>query len=55
MFLKLFVERYGYKGLTVAVSEFIARAPEFPGDVELAKVIGEMLGNLEVALREVNN
>jgi hypothetical protein len=48
-----YLQKYGYRGLSVAVGEFIRRAPEFRGDQELAKVLGEMIADLESALQSI--
>lgn len=45
--LQVFVAKYGRRGFGLVVREFIARAPTFEGDEELAKHLGKMLGELE--------
>lgn len=46
-----FKEKYGVKGLTLIVGEFIGRAPDFPGAMELAEQLGYMMADLESALK----
>lgn len=47
-----FKTKYGTKGWRLLVEEFINRAPTFRGDTVLAKGIGEMMADLESALKE---
>lgn len=44
-----FVIKYGTHDFSLPIKEFIRRAPEFPADKELAKIIGELMGDLESA------
>ena len=46
-----FKEKYGTKGFHLLIAEFIARAPEFRGDKELAAAIAQAMGDLEEALK----
>lgn len=48
-----FKAKYGEHGagLRLVIEEFIKRAPEFKGDSELAKMIGEGMADLEAVLR----
>ena len=48
-----YLRLYGYSSLSLVVKEFIARAPEFKGDNELAAQLGVMLADLESALRSL--
>ena len=45
--LRIDVDRAVLERLIGRVSEFIARAPQFEGDLELARQIGEDIGKLE--------
>ena len=53
MDIKEFVKKYGYNTPTLLIAQFIQKAPEFPGDKELAKGLGEMVADLEEALMKV--
>ena len=44
-----FVQKYGTKGPSLIISRFIELAPAFPQEIELARVIGEMISDLEFA------
>lgn len=48
-----FVEKYGTEGASLLVAAFIERAPAFADDVELAKQLGVMIGDLQSALENV--
>lgn len=52
MNIEEFKKQYGVRGfgLSSLVQEFIRRSPEFPGDRELAGMIGEVMADLESAL-----
>lgn len=45
-----FQKKWGTHGWQLPIEEFIRRAPEFKGDLELAKVIGEIFADLESVL-----
>lgn len=45
------LKKYGYKTIPLLVEEFINRAPEFKGDLDLAALLGEAMADLESALR----
>jgi hypothetical protein len=47
-------QKYGNKGISLVISEFINRAPSFKGDSELAAEIGRMTADLEAALKQVS-
>ncbi len=51
MDIKDFCRKYGYRGLSCVVEEFIRRAPGFPGDLELAEALGKILVDLESGLK----
>lgn len=53
MTIERFAKRYGTKGLTLLIGEFIRRAPDFPGGEDLAKQLGTMLADLESALMDL--
>jgi hypothetical protein len=52
MTLAEFKAKWGIKTPNLIIGEFIARAPEFPGDEALAETIGELLGDLESMLNQ---
>ncbi len=45
-----FLEKYGTHGWRLVIEQFIERAPEFKGDKEIAKIIGEIVADLESVL-----
>lgn len=45
-----FITKYGTDTPQLLIAEFIRRSPEFKGDNELAKSIGTMMGDLQLAL-----
>lgn len=47
-----FLKQYGTHGWSLCIKEFIRRAPEFSGDKDLAKIIGEVVAALESMLNE---
>lgn len=49
--MKEFIEKWGTVGWKIPIKEFIERSPEFRGDVEIAKIIGEVVADLETAIR----
>ncbi len=51
MTMQEYLEKYGYRGLSIVVEEFIRRSPAFAGDIRLAEQLGIMLADLESALR----
>jgi hypothetical protein len=55
MTIQQFVVEYGFKTPTLLIAMFIARAPRFEGDTELAAQLGRMVADLESALEEVLN
>lgn len=50
-----FKTKWGTEGWRLLIEAFIKRAPSFPGDLELAGKIGEMVSDLESALESENN
>lgn len=48
-----FRDKWGAEGPTLIVGNFIELAPEFPGDRERAQIIGEMMGDLQFALKHL--
>ena len=47
-----FIKKYKTQDAWKApIEEFIRKAPEFSGDLELARSIGELMADLEFALR----
>ena len=47
-----FIKKYKTQDAWKApIEELIRKAPEFPGDLELSKRIGELVADLEFALR----
>ena len=46
-----YCNKYGYRGLSCLVERFIEASPQFEGDIELAEVIGTVIGDLEEAIR----
>lgn len=47
-----FIEKYKTQtNWKAPIEEFIRKAPEFAGDLELSKRIGELVADLEFALR----
>lgn len=54
MDLHEYLMKYGYRGLSIMVTEFIIRSPEFQGKQELVLEIGTALSNLEHALKTAN-
>lgn len=49
--IKEFLEKYGTETVSLAVSRLIEKAPKFDGDIELARLLGEMMADLKMALR----
>lgn len=49
-----FKKEHGSRGLSLLIQEFIRKAPEFEGDMELAKKLGRIVGDLEYALDHLN-
>lgn len=45
-----FLAKYGTHGWQLLIGEFIRRAPEFPGDLQLADEIGKMVTDLSSVL-----
>lgn len=52
MNMQKFVEKYGWKGLSMMVEQLISRAPAFDGDGDLAEVLGACCSDLESALKD---
>lgn len=52
MTIQDFKERYGTRGGSLLIEEFIRRAPEFPGDAQLARILGTLCADLETMLKE---
>lgn len=50
-----FKKEHGSRGLSLLIQEFIRKAPEFEGDMELAKKLGQVMGDLEYALDHLND
>ena len=50
MTIEMFIAKYGSHGWRLAIDEFIARAPQFPGNVKLAEVINQIMADLGAAL-----
>ena len=48
-----FCRKYGTLTPGMLVAEYIRRSPQFPGDEELATKLGEMMGDLKIALEHV--
>lgn len=48
-----FRTKWGTLGPGLLVGKFIEMAPEFEGESELAKMIGEMMGDLQFALEHL--
>ena len=48
-----FKKKYGTKTPGLLIGKFVKLAPEFPGDRELARELGVLAADLEVALRDV--
>lgn len=46
-----FKKKHGHRYWKFAIEEFIRKAPEFCGDEKLAAEIGEMMADLEAALK----
>ena len=46
-----FRRKWGTKSASLLVEEFIRRCPGFKGDRELARSVGEVMGDLECLLR----
>lgn len=53
--MDLYLEKYGTLSLTLLISTFVKKAPEFPGDEAIAGELGQALAMLEAALIEVSN
>jgi hypothetical protein len=53
MNIQEYLQLHGYRGLSLLVAKFIERAPAFPGDNELAREIGIVIGHLESALKQL--
>ncbi len=45
-----FIRKWGTKGWSFPIEKFIADAPSFPKEKELAGIIGEISADLETAL-----
>lgn len=52
MSLQEFAVKYGIEGWSLPMEEFIRRAPEFQGDKEIAKIIGEINADLQSVIEE---
>lgn len=50
-----FKKKWGTETWRLLIETFIKRAPSFPGDLELARAIGEMVADLGSALKTENN
>ncbi len=50
-----FKKKYGVKTPGLLVEEFIRKAPDFPGGLELARSLGTMIADLESALSEIKD
>lgn len=50
--VKDFLKKWGTSSPSVLVAEFIRLSPDFPRGGELAKVLGELMGDLETALED---
>jgi hypothetical protein len=52
-----FQKKYGAKGFAFrhVLEEFIYRSPDFPGAMDMAKALGEMMADLESALQDHHN
>ena len=48
-----FLQKYGTMTPGIMVAEYIRRAPEFPGDNELASALGVLMADLKTALEHV--
>lgn len=53
MTIEEFKKKYGERGVSLVVEEYINRAPPFKGDQVLAGELGEMMACLESVLKEV--
>lgn len=51
--IEQFKRKYGRVGFNLVLSEFIKRAPEFPGDNLLIQNLNVMMADLESALKNV--
>lgn len=45
-----FLKKWGTDGWRLLIAEFMQRAPEFPGDGDLANKLGEMVADLDSVL-----
>ena len=50
MTAKDFIKKWGVEGWMLLIEDFIRRAPDFPGDCEAAKKIGEVVADLSDVL-----
>jgi len=45
-----FKQKYGRRYASILISEYVLRSPEFDGDIELAKRLGELIADLETIM-----
>lgn len=48
-----FRTKWGTKGAGLLIEAFVEKAPAFEGDSEIAKKLGEMIGDLQFALERL--
>lgn len=53
MTIQDFKNKYGTMTFGLVIGKFIQNAPEFPGDIELAKELGQISADLESALEQI--
>lgn len=46
-----FLDKWGTEGPGLIIGEYVRRSPTFEGSAELAKMLGELLADLQVSLK----